>query len=98
VSSNTPVCLLTVRLKLANNLAMASTFGFADRGINAKKELQVSFLDHGYELIKLFLSSEQLEVFDSELGAVELPLSAGGIRNAQSKYASVHSLGRYTRV
>jgi len=55
------------------------------------KELQLSFSANGYELLNSFLSSEQLELFNSELGAVELPESAGGIRNAQTKYHSIRS-------
>ena len=42
-------------------------------------------------MIDSFLSSEQLQAFNSELGEVELPQSVGGIRNAQSKYHTVRS-------
>ena len=51
----------------------------------------MSLSENGYELINSFLSSEQLEAFNSELGSFELPQSSGGIRNAQSKYHSVRS-------
>ena len=51
----------------------------------------MSLSDNGYELINSFLSSEQLETFNSDLGSVELPQLVGGIRNAQTKYHSVRS-------
>ena len=59
---------------------------------------QLSFSDNGYELINSFLSSEQLELFNSELGSVELPRSAGGIRNAQTKYHSISSYSSSSHV
>ena len=58
----------------------------------------MSLSDNGYELINSFLSSEQLDAFNSELGSVELPKSAGGIRNAQAKYKSISSFSSSSQV
>jgi len=51
----------------------------------------VSFSDNGYELINSFLSSEQLDAFNSELGSVDLSKSSAGIRNTQTKYRTISS-------
>lgn len=51
----------------------------------------MSFTGNGYELIGSFLNIKELEEFNTELGAVKLPRSSGGIRNAERKYPIVKS-------
>lgn len=49
-------------------------------------------LDDGYEMIGKFLSCDQLDSINREIEAVRLPAKAGGIRNVEKKFPSIHEL------
>lgn len=49
-------------------------------------------LDNGYEIIDEFLTHDQLNSINSEIEHISLPEKAGGIRNAEKKFSSIHSL------
>ena len=49
-------------------------------------------LKDGYELIEGFLSSDQLDSLNIEIANADFPSRAGGIRNAEKKYSSIHEL------
>lgn len=58
----------------------------------------MSFSDNGYELINSFLSSEQLDIFNSEIGEISLAHTSGGIRNAQAKYPCIDAYVRSNHI
>lgn len=49
-------------------------------------------LEDGYELIREFLSHDQLVSINSEIQSVVFPAKAGGIRNAEKKFSSIREL------
>jgi len=52
----------------------------------------VQALEYGYEIITEFLSRDQLISINREMDSVEFSAKAGGIRNAEKKYSSIHDL------
>ncbi|MBB3166998.1 phytanoyl-CoA dioxygenase family protein [Simiduia aestuariiviva] len=49
-------------------------------------------LEDGYELIDEFISKEQFNSINEEIESIAFPVRAGGIRNAEKKFASIHDL------
>jgi len=54
----------------------------------------VSNLENGYELIDEFLTQDQLNTIKSQIETISFPANAGGIRNADKKYSSIHNLAK----
>ncbi len=52
----------------------------------------MSALDDGYELLGEFLSRDQLNSINNEIKGISFPARAGGIRNAEKKFASIRDI------
>ena len=57
--------------------------------VGKRNSIYVIFFDDGYELIDSFLTPEQLETLNREIGLAELLRTVGGVRNAQEKYPCI---------
>lgn len=51
-------------------------------------------LEDGYEVLAEFLTKEQLYCVNEELQSVNLPITTGGIRNAEKKLSSIGKLSK----
>ena len=49
-------------------------------------------LEEGYELIADFVSQDQLNAINSEIDRASFPARAGGIRNAEKKFAAIRDI------
>ena len=52
----------------------------------------MSYFVGGYEIVDGFVTQAQIELVTSETQSKEIAFAGGGIRNAEKKYSSIHSL------
>ena len=54
----------------------------------------MSLLKNGYEIIEKVLSDDQIDAIKNDIKKFKSPTKAGGIRNAEKKFASIYELAK----